>query len=45
MGKNYSIYLSAKSLAYKELQPYAKALGMQMLILDPKTYRFDRDKI
>lgn len=45
MGKNYGIYLSAKSLAYKELQPYAKALGMQMLILDPKTYRFNRDKI
>lgn len=45
MGKNYGIYLSAKSLAYKELQPYAKALGMQILILDPKTYRFDRDKI
>lgn len=34
-----AIYLSIKSLVYKELQPMAKAAGCQLLILDSKTYK------
>ena len=43
MGKQ-SIYLSTKAMAYKEIEPCARALGMQVLILDPKTYRWN-DKL
>lgn len=45
MGR-YKIDLYAKDLAYRALQPVARELGMQLLILDPKTYRtmLDFDK-
>ena len=39
-----SIYLSVKSLVYKELEPIARSLGMKLLILDAKTYgSFEKD--
>lgn len=31
-------------MAYKEIEPCARALGMQVLILDPKSYRWN-DKL
>lgn len=40
MGKT-SIYLSTKAMAYKEIEPCARALGMKVLILDPKSYHWD----
>ena len=44
MGSKTSIYLSTKAMAYKEIEPCARALGMQVLILDPKSYRWN-DKL
>ena len=44
MGSKTSIYLSTKAMAYKEIEPCARALGMQVLILDPKSYR-QNDKL
>ncbi len=43
IGSNSSIRLYTKALAYKEIEPCAKALGMQVLILDPKTYKWSDD--
>lgn len=34
-----AIYMSIKSLVYKELQPLAQAAGCQILLLDSKTYK------
>lgn len=43
MRSNLSIRLYTKALAYKEIEPCARALGMQVLILDPKTYKWSDD--
>lgn len=43
MGKT-SIYLSTKAMAYREIEPCARELGMKILILDPKSYRWN-DKL
>ena len=43
MTGRYKIDLYAKDLAYRALQPIAKELGMQLLILDPKTYKLMLD--
>lgn len=40
IGSNSSIRLYTKALAYREIEPCARALGMQVLILDPKTYKW-----
>lgn len=44
MGSKTTIYLSTKAMAYKEIEPCARALGMQVLILDAKSYRWN-DKL
>lgn len=34
------IVLSVKAMTYKEIEPCARALGMQLLVLDPKSYQW-----